>query len=99
MDATSREKAGVMATVLSDAWPATVSEMLQDTEAAHGMVFRSLMVTGCLIAMQADFAALSPALPGMPTLTIVVSVVHLLRRLVLAAALGFTFAPARGSDH
>ena len=100
-DAPAAVKAQVMLSALQDAWPATVSEMLQDTDAAHGMIFRSLMVTGCLAALQADFSALTPAVPWeLPAAAaIAVDAVHLLRRLVLAAAVGFCFAPASGRDH
>ena len=48
------------------------------------MIFKSLMVAGCLAALQSDFASLSPAMPQLPTATAVMSVVHLLRKLVLA---------------
>ena len=103
MDAVPAEKARIALAVLQDSWPATVSEMLQDTEAAHGMLFRSLMVVGCLVAMQTDFAALVPrAMPATMTSTVMASaitVLHLLRRLVFAAAIGFCFAPSTGRDH
>ena len=91
-----------MIQVFTNAWPATVSEMLQDTEAAHGMVFRSLVVTGGLIAMQTDFSTLSPAKDGTDVsagVLFAIGVVHLFRRLVLAGAVGFLFAPATGNDH
>ena len=68
-------------------------------DAAHGMIFKSLMVAGCLAALQSDFAALSPAMPLLPTATAAMSVVHLLRKLVLAFAIGFCFSPAAGRDH
>ena len=100
LDAPASEKADVMLRMLQDAWPATVSEMLQDTEAAHGMVFRSLMIAGCLAALQCDFAALSPAAPPSTpegALT-TMAIAHLLRRLVLAGAVGFCFAPTTGRD-
>ena len=73
----------------------------QDTEAAHGMVFRSLMVAGCLAGMQCDFAALTPLAPAdvPPAATYAIACVHLLRKLVLATAVGFCFAPATGRDH
>ena len=63
------------------------------------MIFKSLMVAGCLAALQSDFAALSPAMPLLPTATAAMSVVHLLRKLVLAFAIGFCFSPAAGRDH
>jgi hypothetical protein len=90
-----------MMSVFKDAWPATVSEMLEDTEAAHGMVFRSLMVTGGLMAMQADFSKLSPEPPpdNSAVLSFSIGLVHLFRRLVLAGAVGFCFAPTVGNDH
>ena len=50
------------------------------------MIFKSLMVAGCLAALQSDFASLSPAMPQLPTATAAMSVVHLLRKLVLALA-------------
>ena len=94
LDAPLPAKASTMLAVFRDVWPATVSEMLQDTDAAHGMVFRSLMVAGCLAGMQCDFAALTPASSDMPpVMGYVIAVVHLLRRLVLATAVGFCFAP------
>ena len=98
-DAPAIEKAAVMSSVLNEAWPATVSEMLQDTEAAHGMIFRSLMVAGCLSALQADFSALTPAAPSGSVVSTALDVVHLLRKLSLCAAVGFCFAPATGHDH
>ena len=99
MDAPVADKARVMLSILQNAWPATVSEMLMDTDAAHGMIFKSLMVAGCLAALQSDFAALSPAMPLLPTATAAMSVVHLLRKLVLAFAIGFCFSPVTGRDH
>ncbi|GMH74091.1 hypothetical protein TrST_g7594 [Triparma strigata] len=99
-DAAVSEKAAVMLNVFSTAWPATVSEMLQDTDAAHSMVFRSLMVTGGLIGMQTDFSKLSPPSPDSgAALAFLIGMVHLFRRLVLAGAVGFCFAPAAGADH
>lgn len=90
-----------MLRVFTDAWPATVSEMLEDTEAAHGMVFRSLMVTGSLIGMRTDFSALSPppSSTAGPLEGFLVGLVHLFRSLVLAGAVGFCFAPSAGNDH
>ena len=90
-----------MLRIFTEAWPATVSEMLEDTEAAHGMVFRSLMVTGSLIGMRTDFSALSPLpSPGQgPMEAFFVGLVHLFRSLVLAGAVGFCFAPSSGNDH
>ena len=91
-----------MMKIFRDAWPATVSEMLQDTSTAHGMVFQSLMVTGGLIGMNCNFAALSPQFaskPEHPFVVFAIGLVHLLRRLLLAGAVGFCFAPARGKDH
>ncbi|KAL1498730.1 hypothetical protein AB1Y20_014040 [Prymnesium parvum] len=101
LDAPAPKKAGVMLAVLRDAWPATVSEMLMDTEAAHGMVFRSLMVAGCLACMQCDFASLAPpAAAEVPrAVGAAIGLVHLLRRLILSTAVGFCFAPVTGRDH
>ena len=70
-------------------------------EAAHGMVFRSLMVMGCLCSLCCDFASLSPA-PSRDvgdTLACLVGCVHVMRKLMMAAAVGFCFAPATGRDH
>eukprot|EP00927_Polykrikos_kofoidii_P019103 TRINITY_DN18903_c0_g1_i1.p1 TRINITY_DN18903_c0_g1~~TRINITY_DN18903_c0_g1_i1.p1 ORF type:complete len:451 (+),score=69.40 TRINITY_DN18903_c0_g1_i1:128-1480(+) len=98
-DAPSSKKASAVLAVFCDAWPASVSELLQDTEAAHGMVFRSLMVGGSLIITQADIGALSPVAPEMSRVAMyTINVVHLLRRLVFAAAIGFCFAPSTGRD-
>lgn len=75
--------------------------MIQDTEAAHGMVFRSLMVMGGLCGLICNFASLSPT----PSRDIsaevryLVGVLHVLRRIMMAAAVGFCFAPASGRDH
>lgn len=99
LDAPEKEKASVMLKVLSTCWPSTVSEMLQDTEAAHGMVFRSLMITGCLIAAMTNLAALSPDMPGIPAfVAVAIGVVHVLRRIVFLMAVGFCFAPTTGPD-
>ena len=45
MDAPVADKARVMLSILQNAWPATVSEMLMDTDAAHGMKSSSLTLT------------------------------------------------------
>ena len=87
---TSTAQAAVMSAIFREAWPATVSEMLQDTGAAHGMVFLSLMVAGCLACLQCDFAALAPVPLGLPAPIIYgIRVVHLLRRLIFCFAIGF----------
>lgn len=99
LNASEKEMASVMVTVLSDCWPSTVSEMLQDTGSAHGMVFRSLMITGCLIAATGNLAALSPNMPEVPAaVAMSMGVMHVLRRIVLVMAVGFCFAPTVGPD-
>eukprot|EP00966_Prymnesium_polylepis_P005491 125808-Prymnesium_polylepis.1 len=59
------------------------------------------MVAGCLAGMQCDFASLTPLAPSdVPAAaTYAIACVHLLRKLVLATAVGFCFAPATGRDH
>jgi hypothetical protein len=95
------EKAKVMLLIFSDCFPSTVSELIQDTEAAHGMVFRSLMVMGGLCGLMTDFSQLSPSPAREITTTTayLVGALHVLRRLMMAAAVGFCFAPASGRDH
>jgi len=89
-----------MRSIFQKAWPATVSEMLEDTETAHGMVFRSLMISGCLIMMQTDFSGLTPSFDdASSTTTTLIGIVHLLRKHVFALSVGFCFAPAKGLDH
>jgi hypothetical protein len=100
-DADPKVKADVMLAVFRDCWPSTVSEMIEDTEAAHGMVFRSLMVMGGLCGLCCDFSSLSPV----PSRDINANVeylagcLHVMRKLMMAAAVGFCFAPATGRDH
>ena len=62
-NASTAEKAAVALEVIA-CWPATVSEMVAETETAHGMVFRALMVTGALAAMHTDLSALSAPATG-----------------------------------
>ncbi|GMI48013.1 hypothetical protein TrCOL_g5703 [Triparma columacea] len=90
-----------MLLIFSDCFPSTVSELIQDTEAAHGMVFRSLMVMGGLCGLMTDFSQLSPSPAREITTTTayLVGALHVLRRLMMAAAVGFCFAPASGRDH
>mmetsp|Transcript_23799 Transcript_23799/g.29255 ORF Transcript_23799/g.29255 Transcript_23799/m.29255 type:complete len:493 (+) Transcript_23799:89-1567(+) len=105
LDSPPSLKASVMLSVFQNAWPATVSEMLQDTETAHGMVFRSLMIAGCLIIMQTDFSGLTPSphsndnKSDAPMIVAMMGIVHLLRKHAIALAIGFCFAPAKGIDH
>ncbi len=96
LDAPLTERAAVALDALA-CWPATVSEMVADTEAAHGMVFRALMVTGGLAAMQTDFAVLSAPASGHAVLAL--GVLHQVRRSMFASIVGFCFAPASGEDH
>jgi len=96
LDAPVAEKAAVALDALA-CWPMTVSEMVAETEAAHGMVFRALMVTGGLAAMQTDLALLSAPASGYALMTI--GIVNQLRRVTLASIVGFTFAPSAGEDH
>jgi hypothetical protein len=65
------------------------------------MVFRSLMVMGGLCGLMTDFSQLSPTPSRQITTTTayLVGALHVLRRLMMAAAVGFCFAPASGRDH
>mmetsp|Transcript_36246 Transcript_36246/g.111150 ORF Transcript_36246/g.111150 Transcript_36246/m.111150 type:complete len:485 (+) Transcript_36246:550-2004(+) len=89
-----------MASVMLDAfrcYPATVSEMVEDSASAHGMVFRALMVTGGLAATGTRLGQLSA--PASGGFALLLGTVHALRTFSICSVVGFSFAPSGGPDY